>query len=162
MLIVGVKAYFPFALMRNLQRTLIWCIFCLSGCAAQTNLMDEIVSSWIGADVSEVVLSWGPPDVITQVNGAMIYEWKYLKVIPLSPEQRSFDIEVQSNSRYSVGASRGDINISGTEQVKPSTSIEGVCYRSLLVKNNVIVKGNWRGSNCPFLEFGEYSAWRKK
>lgn len=46
--------------------------------------MDKIVGSWIGADVSEVVLVWGAPDIIAQVNGAMIYEWEKGHLIPSS------------------------------------------------------------------------------
>lgn len=49
--------------------------FALMGGCSSLPLMDEMMGSWVGAPLTEVVIQWGPPTEETQVDGKLIYQW---------------------------------------------------------------------------------------
>ncbi|MYB63494.1 hypothetical protein F4X73_02280 [Candidatus Poribacteria bacterium] len=68
-----------------IKRVLIlFAAFSLLGCAYKST--NEIMNSWMGSHISQVIQSWGPPNQITEDGaGGKIYIWQP-EPIPLPPE----------------------------------------------------------------------------
>jgi hypothetical protein len=50
----------------------------LPGCASRTKKYSTILNSWMGQDVSELIVSWGPPSQTYRLpDGRTSYTWNY-------------------------------------------------------------------------------------
>jgi hypothetical protein len=131
----------------------------LSGCAAQTELMNGIMSSWQGAQITEVVSQWGPPHERIEVGGVTYYTWHHNKNAMIAP-----GMATTSGSAYTTVAGKSALTTgSTTTTYTPPSVFYGACDRLLGVDSNErVVSWNWGGNNCPFMALMEYSTWRKR
>ena len=126
----------------------------LFGCSGGAGLMDNIMQSWQGASVDEVISQWGFPHDERRVVGRKILIWNR-NVQAVMP---------------AVASTYGSANMVGNTAFYSSTTtysggrvMTGSCVRILEVDDkNKVVRGLWEGNNCPFLEMGPYSNWRKR
>lgn len=121
----------------------------LSGCST-TQTMQNIMSSWEGAHIDDVVAQWGYPSFERDFRGKKLYGWEYQKsgYIPRSTQT---NVNVYGNTAYANTQEYGGYSISGT------------CTRILEVGDDGTVKSwSYEGNNCPFGELMEYSTWRKR
>ena len=64
---------------------IIFMAFSLFGCAYKSTYKstNEIMNSWMGSHISQVIQSWGPPTQITDDGaGGKIYIWSEQVIIP--------------------------------------------------------------------------------
>jgi hypothetical protein len=126
----------------------------LSGCASTSKVMDGIMSSWLGASAEEAVAQWGYPHEERQVLGRTLLVWN-----------RSLQWAMPATA-----TTTGTVNrIGNTAYVPGTTSVIGGgvtsfnCTRILEIDaGRRVVAYQWEGNNCPFMEAGPYSAWRRK
>lgn len=124
------------------------CVVALSACAS-TKLMDGIISSWVGESFDDVVMRWGAPDRQLSLGEKTVYVW----------------VHRQAGFIPQTSTTTGQVTKSGTFNSQTTTSggyaIEGVCERLLEIDaKRTVVRGSWRGNNCPFMEVLEYATWR--
>ncbi len=128
--------------MKNLL--LILALFVVGCSTMQQKFMNEVLSSWAGSHIDEVIERWGYPDAERDVAGRQIYIWDY-----------SYSINLPST--ITATSDRTGI-ISG------GGSLSGLCRRILEVNdNNLVVMWNYSGNNCPYYDSGmrPYNFWVK-
>lgn len=123
----------------------------LSNCSS-TKTMQGIMSSWVGSNIDQVIDRWGFPDEEKVVNGRKIFVWNYRKQATLP-----YSSTTTGNINTQTGAFQSNTYGGGGQ------TIYGRCTRILEVDDKKVVKSwQWKGNNCPFAEWMEYSKWRKK
>jgi len=125
-------------------------IMLLPGCATRS-VMQGIMSSWEGAHIDSVVNQWGYPDEQREFNERKLYVWHHNKSVMLP----------------STTTTTGTVNSYGGVNATSVTSgggmLHGSCDRILEVdERGTVVRWEWKGNNCPFLEALEYKQWRNR
>jgi hypothetical protein len=123
---------------------------CLAACSGGMGTMDGIMQSWQSAPLDAAIAQWGYPHQEQVIAGHKLYRWFYSKSAGLP-----------STTTGTV------TQIGGTAYVNATTAgggvISGSCTRTLEVdEQNIIIRTQWEGNNCPFAEAFEYSSWRRK
>ena len=124
----------------------------LAGCASGGyGTMDGIMSSWVGASVDDVIAQWGYPAGERDVAGRKLLYWTR---------------EVQTFMPGVATSSGGYNPVTGGIQTTTTFSGGGManwsCTRILEIKDDKVKAWQWEGNNCPFMEAGPYSNWRRK
>ncbi|MGE0643102.1 MAG: hypothetical protein AB7P24_05485 [Nitrospira sp.] len=120
-----------------------------SACST-TGTMQGIMSSWEGANISEVVSQWGYPDEEREFQGKKLYIWQHNKSAYI-PQTTNTMATAYGNTIYAQSQSAGDYVLHGN------------CVRVLEINGGgTVTSWQWKGNNCPFGELMEYSAWRRK
>ena len=128
--------------------TLLLTIGFISGCS--TNTMNGIMSSWEGQHIDSVISRWGYPDEQRDFRGRTLYIWHHNKSYYM-PQSSTTTGSVYGSSIYAQTYTTGGY------------TIQGSCTRILEVdQQGYIVRWEWNGNNCPFMEVFEYSNWRNK
>jgi hypothetical protein len=108
------------------------------------------MSSWEGERIDTVIQQWGYPTEEREFRGNKLYIWVYSKSAYV-PQSSRTTASVYGNSIYAQTDTYGGYTLHGT------------CVRILEVNDDgEIVRWEWKGNNCPFLEAMGYSDWRKK
>ena len=127
----------------------------LGGCASGAfGVMDGIMSSWAGASTDEVMLQWGYPHEERKIAGKTLLVW-----------QRNVQLTMPATETTIGTANRiGSTNYySGTTTVSGGGVSNWACVRILEISDqNKVISWQWEGNNCPFMEAGPYSNWRRK
>ena len=127
----------------------------LTGCASGGfGAMDRIMSSWVGASADEVMGQWGYPHEERSIAGRKLLVW-----------HRNVQLTMPATATTTGTANRvgGTTFYSGTTTVSGGGVSNWSCVRILEVdSSNKVVSGQWEGNNCPFMEAGAYSNWRRK
>ncbi len=112
--------------------------------------MNGIMSSWVDADISEVVAQWGEPDEVREADGQKIYVWDHpANVTPPKVTVRSMGVYVHTSPPVTAPAS-GEAG-------------EANCRRLLILSaQGKVVNWQWDGDGCPRREDGPYADWRRK
>lgn len=115
------------------------------GCASmQYEFMEGVLSSWNNSHIDEVVERWGYPDDERKVAGRQIYVWDYR-------------VSYSMPSTYTATSeTTGFVSGGGT--------LSGLCRRILEVnEENIVIKWNYSGNNCPFADSGmsPYNSWKR-
>lgn len=125
----------------------------LSGCATG-GLMSGIMGSWDGAHIDQVIKQWGYPNGERTIAGHHLYSWQ---------EDVQLTMPMTSTTTGTV------TRIGSTAYVQANTNNWGggtsnwSCVRILEVNaDNIVTSWQYEGNNCPFLEAGKYSNWRRK
>jgi hypothetical protein len=106
--------------------------FALTGCSGGAGTMDRIMHSWEGAPLDAVIAQWGYPHQEQTIAGHKLYRWFYNKSAALP-------------------------STTGTTMI-----INGQCVRTLEVnEQNIVIRYEWSGNNCPFADILEYSNWAR-
>lgn len=112
----------------------------LQGCAS-TDKYNEMLDTWIGADINKLVDVWGyPQNTIEAPNGNKVYVYNQSSSYQL-PEVKT------TTSNHAISGN----NISGTST---SYSTGGVAVNQQCTTyfevddNNKILKWTWKGNNC--------------
>lgn len=127
------------------------------GCASggfNGDVMNGIMSSWVGSDLSEAIRQWGMPHRSMQVGEQIGYTW-----------ERNVDLFLPSTSvtNSTVNTIGKTAYVASTTTSYGGTSSGWACYRTLITdKSGRIVSYAWEGNNCPFMEAGPYANWRKR
>lgn len=126
-------------------------IFALSACVSTKDTMQEIMSSWVGEDIDSVIEQWGYPDEKREVAGRELYVWHQRSSVNLAERSRT-EGSVDSYGNYSE------------RTVTTGGGVwEGYCGRILEVDDKgTVIKWEWKGNDCPFMEAGKYEGWRNK
>ena len=132
--------------------TLLWitCSLLLASGCSTTKTMNGIMSSWVDADIREVVSQWGEPDEVRASKGNTVYVWNHLTAVA-TPK-----LVVRTSSISSHTGSTGTTTAGGnTKYVN--------CQRLLEVnRQGQVVNWQWSGDSCPYREEGPYANWRRK
>jgi len=162
--------------MKRILPLLVALTVLLSGCMSGNtksgggSLMDEIMLSWVGADIDDAFDQWGYPTRETSTfkgNRVFMWEKNASVTLPGSP-----GVYIPGTSATTTGRIAGNrihmTTYGGTPgQVVGATAPQTIggfyCTRTLEIgSDGVITKGTYRGNNCPFMELFEYANWRKK
>lgn len=94
--------------------------------AFENKAMDKLMESWVGENINTVIDIWGYPTKEKEILGRKLYYWE------------------------KIGDNVGYINNSGLffSQNTNCTKI----YET--DKNNIIIKWQWEGNDCPFTYIG--------
>lgn len=129
----------------------------LTGCST-IPLMDDMMNSWVGAPLEEVVMQWGLPNREIRLGDKRMYQWDRSATVVMP----TYSTSVTTGSATAVG------NQAFGNALTTTTNSGGAwlgfsCERILLVnEGNTIEKVSYKGNNCPFMEIGEYANWRRK
>lgn len=126
----------------------------LAACSGGDGIMDGIMNSWNGAELDQVIDAWGYPNSEQNIAGRKLYIWNrdVQLAMPATATTTGYATNYGSQTFYT-----GTTNIMGGGVTNWS------CTRILEVNSkNVVVNGEWRGNNCPFMEAGPYANWRRK
>ena len=124
---------------------LVW----LGGCSTRQT-MNDIMASWAGADIEEVVAQWGEPHEVRESQANKTYVWDY------TTAKTTPKIRIRTTS---ISGSTGS---SGSSTTGGSTAYVN-CRRLLEVNpQGQVVDGQWSGNGCPYREEGPFSNWRRK
>jgi len=83
--------------------------------------MNEVMESWVGEDIDEVIDSWGYPTKERTVSGRKLYYWV--------DDSKYISTTLTTGLRYGQKLS---------------------CTKIFEVdKNNKIIRGQWKGNRCP-------------
>lgn len=127
----------------------------LLGCASGgMGVMDGIMSSWVGSSAEDVMRQWGYPHEERNIAGKKLLIW-----------HRNVQLTMPATATTTGTANRigGTTYYSGTTTVSGGGVSNWSCVRILEVNaENRIVSWQWEGNNCPFMEAGPYSNWRRK
>lgn len=77
---------------------------CAPGCGNQ--VMNEVMQSWHGAHIDEVISRWGYPDRERTVAGRHIYEWDYTETAT-TPAYTTGTTNVIGNTAYGQYTTQG-------------------------------------------------------
>src|SRR5579884_1996351 len=114
----------------------------LLGCASAP-FMDQVMASWRGASLSDVIAQWGYPDQEQTVGGHHLFRWFTSK---------QFSTPAVASTTIIGNTAFTDVSGGGT--------ITGTCTRTLEVDAaNTVIGGQWQGNNCPFSAWPEYTQW---
>lgn len=123
------------------------------GCAS-TALMNGIMQSWQGTYIDEVIQRWGYPDEERVIAGKRLLYW-----------DRSVQLALPATATTQgtlIRTGPGTASYSGQTSVTGGGSSTWSCIRILEIDASSRVVGwQWGGNNCPFLEAGPYSTWRR-
>lgn len=123
----------------------------LSACVSTKDTMREIMSSWVGEDIDSVIEQWGYPDEQREVAGRELYVWHQRSSVKLAERSRT-EGSVDSYGNYSEQT----VTTGGGEW-------EGYCGRIFEVDDQgTVIRWEWKGNDCPFVEAGKYKSWRNK
>lgn len=112
--------------------------------------MDRVMSSWQGAPIDAVIAQWGYPQQEQTIAGHKLYRWFYTKTVMTPTTATSTVTPIGRTAIVNTTISGGDI-------------LTGDCTRTLEVdQNNVVIRWEWSGNNCPFADVFEYSNWERK
>ena len=108
----------------------------LTSCST-SKVMNNVMTSWKGSHISEVIDQWGYPSAQQDIAGRKLYIW------------------VESVSGITTGTITGDtISMMGGAWT---------CKRILEVNDEEkVISWQWSGNNCPFGLTGRYKNWPKK
>ena len=120
-----------------------------TGCSTRKT-MNGIMSSWVDADIHEVVSQWGEPDEVRASKENKIYVWNHLTA-GAAPK-----IVVRTSSTSSHTGSIGTTTAGGDAKYKNCQRLLGVTAQGK------VVHWQWRGDSCPYSEKGPYANWRRK
>ena len=130
--------------------TKLLCLLTLSACSGGFGLMDEIMASWAGAPLDEVISQWGYPTQQQDIGGHHLYHW------------------IGTQTTYMPATTTGTVTAIGNTAYLNATTVGGnysqwSCTRTLEVnKKNIVISWQWGGNNCPFAEAMQYANWRRK
>ena len=144
-------------MMKKLLNSLAPLIFLLSGCSTFP-LMDEMMGSWVGAPLEEVVMQWGLPNREIRLGDKRMYQWDR-SVGMVMP---TYTTSVTTGSASALGNQAFGSALT-TSTTSGGSMLSFSCERILLVNDkDIIEKASYKGNNCPFMEVGEYANWRRK
>ena len=119
-------------------------MFC-SGCSGT---MNQIMSSWNGSHIDQVISRWGYPDEVKDLGGRRLFLWYQNKAYYM-PQSSTTTGQVYGSSYYGHTTTTGGYTMQAT------------CTRILEVdKNGYVVGWQWKGNDCPVLS--DWSNWAKK
>jgi hypothetical protein len=129
-------------------------LLALAGCASTAKVMDGVMSSWLGATADEVIAQWGYPSEERKVLGKTILVWS-------RPIQ--WQAPVTATTTGTVNRIGNTAFVTGTTNVSGGGVANFNCVRMLEVDSGKrVVAYQWEGNNCPFMEAGPYSGWRRR
>lgn len=108
----------------------------LSGCAT-TAKYEEVLNSWVGADVNRLVSSWGyPQNSFKAPNGNTVYVYG---------SSGSYTMPTQTNTTYNVVGN----TVYGNSTTTGGQTLKFWCNTFFEVNDsNRIVTWQWEGNNC--------------
>ena len=116
--------------------------------------MTGVMESWRGASVDEVISQWGYPHEEQVIAGRKLLIWHRNAQILMPGVANTYG---STNVVGNTGIYSGITTFSGGGVISAN------CVRKLEVDaNNRIMSWQWEGNNCPFMEVGPYSNWRRK
>jgi hypothetical protein len=116
--------------------------------------MDGIMQSWVGSHVDEVINQWGYPSGERNVAGRRLVVWQ---------EDVQLTMPATTNTTGTVNTYGNTAYVQATTNTWGGGTSTWSCARILELNSiNVVVGWEYRGNNCPFLEMGKYSKWRRK
>jgi hypothetical protein len=116
--------------------------------------MDGIMSSWIGASVDEVVAQWGYPHEERQIVGKTLLIWS---------RNVQWAMPATATTTGTVNRIGNTAFVSGTTSVVGGGMANFNCTRILEIDSGRrVIAYQWEGNNCPFMEAGPYTAWRRR
>ena len=100
-------------------------IFIINSCATTANYT-EVVKSWMGSDVNNLITSWGPPsDTFVMPNGNKMYTWLYTNNSLVTTNYNQYTKQLQSRQ------------------------IQWWCKTTFTTdQNNKIIDWRWEGNSC--------------
>jgi hypothetical protein len=128
----------------------------LSACSGggDGGVMDGIMTSWKGASLNQVIDAWGFPHAEQDIAGRKLYVWN---------NEIQLTMPATATTTGYASTYGGQTFYSGTTNVMGGGISNWSCTRILEVNNsNIVIGGEWRGNNCPFMEAGPYAKWRRK
>lgn len=125
----------------------------LSACSGGDGLMDDIMASWEGATVDQAIDQWGYPTAQQSIAGRTLLIWS---------ETQFLTMPTTINTTGQASTIGSQVFVNSMSTVSGGGTSSWTCERILEVSpTNTIVRGSWRGNNCPFMEAGKYSNWRR-
>ncbi len=119
-------------------------LFLLSSCGNYLT-SDEVMQSWAGKNIDEVIKVWGIPDDEKHIAGKKYFYWESRDTLT---EAGSLD---NYGSIYNYGGA--NLNYNQTTFVNPSITREMICKKYFEVdKNNIVISWNVKGNGCSRYE----------
>ena len=103
----------------------------LTSCST-TKVMNNVMNSWKGSYISEVINQWGYPDAQQEIAGKKLYIW---------------DESITALYTFSGSISGGTWSCKRILEVNDEEKV---------------ISWQWSGNNCPFGLTGRYKNWPKK
>jgi hypothetical protein len=133
------------------------CAAFVTGCATEEGYK-QILNSWVGADVDQLVMSWGPPDRGYKLNsGGSVLEYGSQRTVTTGGYTTYKPVTTyQSGSVY--GNYGGSALYSGSSttyvpQTSPVYTYDYTCVTRFNVgENNKIVSWSYEGNDCRAVE----------
>ena len=135
-------------------------LFALAGCATTAGY-EKILNSWVGSNVDNLVMRWGPPgNSYPLSNGGRVLEYSNQRNIQLggytaTVPQTSY-ISGKINVYGSSGLAYGNYSGTTTTYIQQATPVQNISMqcatRFTINAQGTITNWGWQGNDCKALD----------
>ena len=145
--------------MKNLTRMIVLSVV-LSGCATTANY-EKILSSWVGSNVDNLVMSWGPPvNSYPLSNGGKVLEYSNQRNVQIGGYTTTTPQTTYNSGSANVygtgGSAYGTYSGTSTTYVQKTTPVQNIAMqcttRFTVNAQGTITNWAWQGNDCRAME----------
>ena len=144
----------------NLLRAFLVLSLVLSGCATTANY-EKILNSWVGSNVDNLVMRWGPPgNSYPLSNGGRVLEYSNQRNVQIGGYTTTVPQTTYNSGTANVygtgGSAYGTYSGTSTTYVQKTTPVQNIamqCVTRFTVNaQGVIMNWAWQGNDCKAME----------
>lgn len=145
--------------MKNLKPLAVLAVL-LSGCATTANY-EKILNSWVGANVDNLVMRWGPPTSSYPLsNGGQVLEYSRQRNVQIGGYTTMVPQTTYNSGSANVygtgGSTYGTYSGTSTTYVQRTTPVQNIamqCVTRFTVNaQGAIFNWVWQGNDCKAME----------
>ena len=144
------------SILMKSQKTLAVLLVFLSGCATTANY-EKMLNSWVGSNVDNLVMRWGPPtNSYPLTNGGKVLEYDRHRNVQIGGYTTTVPQTTYNSGTANVygtgGSAYGTYSGTSTTYVQQTTPIENIhmqCITRFTINaQGTITNWAWQGNDC--------------
>lgn len=132
----------------------------LAACATTANY-EKVLSSWVGSNVDNLIMKWGPPaNSYPLSNGSRVLEYSNQRNIQMGGYTTTVPQTTYSSGTANVygsgGSAYGNYSGTSTTYVQKTTPIQNIAMQCItrftINAQGMITNWAWQGNDCKAME----------